>query len=246
MKLKVINSNSSGNAYILENDHEALLIECGVQFDRIQKALNFNLAKVAGCLVSHEHKDHSKAAPEVLKRGIKVYSSPGTHKAMGTVAHHRAKLLLPGVEETIGGFKVKPFDIKHDCEQPYGFLISHVETGIILFLTDSYYVEYVFPGLSNIIIEANYCNKILKEKVEAGTSPHFLRDRVFQSHMSIETCKATLQANDLSRVQNILLIHLSDGNSDARRFKREVEEQTGKTVHIAEPGLEIPFNKTAF
>ena len=44
MRLKIINSNSTGNAYILQPDEgKSLLIECGVQFDKIQKALNFNL-----------------------------------------------------------------------------------------------------------------------------------------------------------------------------------------------------------
>jgi len=247
MKLKIINSNSAGNCYILENDQEALIIECGVRFERIKEALNFRLAKVAGCLVSHEHLDHCKSAKEMLSKGINVYASPGTHKAMDTITHHRAKLLLPGTEQMIGNFKVKGFDVKHDCEQPLGFLISHKETGTILFLTDSYYVEYKFPGLHNVIIEANYCNKILKERVSNGASPFFLRDRVFQSHMSIETCKKTLQANDLSQVNNIVLIHLSDGNSDEKRFKYEVEEQTGKTVHVARAGMVIDkFEKQPF
>jgi arylsulfatase A-like enzyme len=55
-----------------------------------------------------------------------------------------------------------------------------------------------------------------------------------------------LQANDISKVNNIVLIHLSDGNSHAERFKREVKEQTVRTVNIAEAGLDIPFNKTPF
>lgn len=246
MQLKVINSNSSGNCYLLFNEKETLIIEAGVRFDRIKEALDFNMSKVVGAIITHEHRDHCKAVPDLLKAGINVYASPGTHKAMETIQHHRAKLLVPGMEEKIGGFKVKGFDVKHDCEQPMGFLITHPETGLILFLTDSYYVGYTFPGLNNVIIEANYCQMILKEKVAAGASPHFLRDRVFQSHMSIATCKKTLQANDLSQVQNIVLIHLSDGNSDAKRFKREVEEQTGKVIHVAEPGLSIPFNLMPF
>jgi uncharacterized surface protein with fasciclin (FAS1) repeats len=64
--------------------------------------------------------------------------------------------------------------------------------------------------------------------------------------MSLDTCKRTLKANDLSQVNNIVLIHLSDGNSDAARFKREVQEVTGKTVWIADAGMEIPFNRTPF
>lgn len=247
MKLTIIGSNSAGNAYILENDQEALLIECGVRFQRIKEALGFNLRKVVGCIVTHEHKDHCAAVNDVLGAGIEVHASAGTHLAMMTVMHHLARTTFAGDQFSVGGFKVRPFDVKHDCKEPIGFMINHPETGNVLFLTDSYYTEYTFRGLNNVIIEANYCQKILDQKVQAGASPSFLRDRVIQSHMSLKTCKETLQANDLSAVNNIVLIHLSDGNSDSRRFKKEVEEQTGKTVYVAEAGMTIEnFNKTPF
>lgn len=247
MQLHIINSNSSGNAYILENDREALLIECGVRFEKIKQALMFNLKKVVGCLVSHEHKDHCLSVSQLMSAGIDVYASQGTHDAINFNGVHRAKILRSGVTQTIGSFKVKPFDIKHDCAEPMGFLIHHSETGLILFLTDSYYSEYTFPGLNNIIVEANYCQNILDRRVKDGFNPKFLRDRVITSHMSLATCKDLLKSNDLSAVNNIVLIHLSDGNSDARRFKTEVEEVTGKTVHVAEAGMTIEkFDKQPF
>lgn len=55
MFLSVINSGSSGNGYILQDDKEALIIEAGCKLLDIKKALNFNISKVVGCLVSHEH-----------------------------------------------------------------------------------------------------------------------------------------------------------------------------------------------
>lgn len=246
MKLTVINSNSAGNAYILHNEKEALLIECGVQFAKIKQALGYNLMKVAGCIVTHEHKDHCKAVADVLAAGIRVHASVGTHQAMGTIDHHRSIKLVPGVEFHVGSFLVRPFDVKHDCAEPFGYLIYHKECGNVLFLTDSYYCEYNFSGLNNIIIEANYCQTILDRRLQEGVNPKFLRDRVITSHMSLATCKQTLQAYDLSKVNNIVLIHLSDGNSDEKRFKQEVEEVTGKTVHVANAGMSIDFNKQPF
>lgn len=246
MQLHVINSNSAGNAYILESEHEALLIECGVRFDKIQQALSFNLRKVVGCLITHEHGDHCKSVHDVIKKGINVFSTFGTLNAMGISISHRANAITPGQSFLLGDFKVLPFRIKHDVVDPVGYLINHKETGNVLFLTDSYYCEYTFTGLNNVIIEANYCQKILDERLRAGENPKTVRDRVITSHMSIDTCKEMLKANDLSQVNNIVLIHLSDKNSHADRFKREVEEATGKVVHIAEAGLTIPFNKKPF
>lgn len=247
MRLKVINSNSAGNAYILENDREALLIECGVRMEKIKQALGYNIMKVAGCIVTHEHQDHCKAVHDVLKSGIKVWASAGTHLAMKTDMHHRSYVCKAGYEFSLGKFRIKPFELKHDAVEPMGYLINHPECGTLAFITDSYYSEYTFPGLNNIIVEANYCQTILDKRVKDGEDPKFLRDRVITSHMSLATCKDLLQANDLSQVNNIVLIHLSDRNSDANRFKREVEEVTGKSVHVAKAGLVIEnFNQKPF
>lgn len=241
MQLKVINSNSMGNAYILENDREALLIECGVRFDRIKQAMNFNTRKIVGCILTHCHGDHAFAVKDVIKAGIDIAMSKGTADELKVAGQHRVKIVSALKGLTFGGFTILPFDIEHDVPEPLGFLIRHAETGTILFLTDTYYVKNTFPPLNNILIECNYAQDIIDQ-----SSRKFLRDRVIESHMNLETCKQTLSANDLSAVNNIVLIHLSDSNSDAKRFKREIQEQTGKTVAIAEPGLCMPFNANPF
>ena len=46
MKLKCLGSGSSGNCYILENDSEALIIEAGIPFMTVKKALDFNINKI--------------------------------------------------------------------------------------------------------------------------------------------------------------------------------------------------------
>jgi phosphoribosyl 1,2-cyclic phosphodiesterase len=246
MQLTVINSNSQGNSYLLHNAKEALIIECGVHVNKIKQALGYNLLKVVGCIISHNHQDHCKSVKDVLAAGIPVWTSTGTHEAMGTLMHHRSRVAHAETEFIVGGFKIIPYDVKHDCPEPFCFLIYHPECGTVLFLTDSYYCEYNFKGLNNVIIEANYCQQILDERLASGVNPKFLRDRVIESHMSLTTCKETLQAYDLSSVNNIVLIHLSDGNSDEARFKKEVQEATGKTVYVANAGMTIDFNKNPF
>jgi phosphoribosyl 1,2-cyclic phosphodiesterase len=245
MKIKVISSSSAGNCYLLYNDTECLIIECGVKAAFIKQALNFDLSKVVGVIITHEHQDHCKAVREIVTAGIKVYASPGTIDAFNLL-HHRLNKIEVGKTFTLGGFRIKSFDVKHDCKEPVGYLIEHEETGRIVFITDSYYCPYTFPGLNNIIIEANYSQEILDRKVSEGVSQQFLRDRVLESHMSLATCKEFLNANDLTAVNNILLIHLSDNNSNANQFRQEVLDQTAKNVHIADKGLCINFNKTPF
>ena len=221
------------------------MIECGVNFNLVKQGVKYNINSIVGCLTTHSHGDHCKAIRDVLKVGIRVYATTGEHKAMGTEHHHNSRysIIKPFM---VGSFEVIAFKVIHDTPEPVGYLIRHDECGTVLFLTDTVYSPFRFAGLNNIIVEANYCHKILDKRVADGENPKFLRDRVIESHMSIEHCKDLLLANDLSQVNNIVLIHLSDGNSDAGRFKKEVQEITGKSVHIAEAGLEIPFNKTPF
>lgn len=242
MKLKIINSGSVGNCYLLIGTNTTLIIEAGVNFQLIKQALNFDLTRVAGIILTHEHGDHSKGVKDATASGINVYASPGTIGAMKFTSH-RLKPITANNQYSIGEFIILPFDVKHDCAEPFGFIINHPECGNVLFITDSYYVPNLFPGLNNILIEANYSEPILAERERL---PYFVRDRVIKSHMSLETCMDVLRANDLSRVNNIVLIHLSDGNSNADQFQREVSNLTGKTVHIAGKGMEIPFGKMAF
>lgn len=245
MKLKVLGSSSKGNAYLLHNKNESLLIECGTHINDIKKALNFDLSKVLGCVVTHEHVDHAKSINKVMESGINVWATEGTHRACGTETHHRARMFsIPNNKiENIGNFKVMPFDIRHDAEEPCGFLINHPETGNVLFLTDTFYCPYTFKGLNNIIIEANYSHESIRVKLNEMS---FLKNRIMKSHMSLETCMDFLKANDLSKVNNIVLIHLSDGNSDEAMFKREVKSLTGKTVSVADTGMEVNLNKQPF
>lgn len=238
MKLKVIGSNSSGNAYLLESKTDTLLIECGVHISKIKKALNYNLRNVHA-IVSHSHGDHSLSIKDVLNCGIMVFASEHTLNAKGVLKHHRAHVIEENTSYWIGSFKIKSFLVNHDVPC-FGFMIRHEECGLIVFLTDTFYSDYVFPGVNQFIVECNHSQDIMEEK----KTPGFLRDRIIQSHMNLETCKALLLANDLSQVNNIVLIHLSDNNSDATRFKKEIQQQTGKSVTIAEPGLVIEnFNK---
>lgn len=248
MELTVLGSNSKGNCYILQNSKEALIIECGVSLSEVKKAVNFNISKIVGVIVSHEHGDHSKHVNDFLDARINMRMSSGTMKKVVSPDRSGFLPLLceAGSMFSFGSFTILPFEVKHDAAEPLGFLIKHSETGIILFATDTYFLPNRFEGLNNILIEANYRTDILEARKEAGGLPAALYHRTLESHMSFETCMEALQANDLSKVNNIVLIHLSDGNSHAEQFKRDAHQKTGKTVWIADKGLRINFDKTPF
>lgn len=245
MKLKIVGSGSSGNCYVLTcSSGKSLIIEAGINFKEVKKALDFNLSNVQGVLVSHSHGDHAKAANDMLSAGLNVYMTEETKKEVGCT-HHRVNIMKSRETFTVDSWKVLPFDVKHDVKC-VGFLLNHSECGNVLFLTDSMYSPYRFNGLNNVIIEANYSKAIIDKKYGPESGKEFLRNRILRSHFSLENCMDMLSVNDLSAVNNIVVIHLSDTNSDEAMFKREISELTGKTVTIASNGLVIDFDKTPF
>lgn len=225
-------SGSRGNCYRVTDGKTPLLLECGIPYKEIQKGLNFRVSDIAGCLISHEHKDHCKAVNDLIKAGIDCYMSGGTAKAIG-VSGHRVHIVKAKQQFRIESWTVLPFETEHDTAEPLGFLLANSAGDKLLFATDTYYIRYRFKGLTHIMVECNFDAEILSNNIEAGKIPKELRKRLLKSHFSLENYKEFIKANDLSQVREIWLLHLSDGNSDAALFKREIQSITGKPVYIA-------------
>src|SRR5690625_2922535 len=230
--IKTLASGSSGNAYLITDGHTPLLLECGISYRDIQIATNFQTSNIAGCLISHEHKDHSKTLKDVLRAGIDVYASQGTIDQEG-IDHHRLKSIKAKQQFKIGTWSILPFDIQHDVAEPLGFLLMNQQGEKLLFATDTFYVKYKFKGLTHIMIECNYSLDILNENIESGRVHPAMKRRLMKSHFSLENVKEFLKANDLSKLQEIHLLHLSDSNSNEEQFKKEIQELTGKPVYVS-------------
>lgn len=247
MRLTILGSNSAGNGYIIQNDEEAIILECGIRYAEALKALDFNTAKVEGVFITHEHGDHAKYVRDYQAAGLHVYASHGTWGKIPQVPFVMKTALTEGSKVQVGNFTVWAFGIKHDCAEPLGFLIHHPDTGHILFATDTYYLPYTFENIRHWMIECNYRKDILDRNLPVEKSfGRVLRDRTLESHMSFEVCRDALKANDLRPARNIILIHLSDRNSHAAEFKRDMERETGKVVTIARAGLEINLSEKEF
>ena len=225
-------SGSTGNCYHITDSKTPLLLECGIKYKDIQKGCGFRLSEIKACLISHEHQDHAKAVKEIMRAGIDCYMSQGTAEALG-VSGHRVNIIKAKQQFRLGAWAILPFETQHDAVEPLGFLMANQDGEKLLYATDTYFIRHRFQGLTHIMIEANYSLDILRANVEAGSVPATLKNRLLKSHFSLENVKEFLKANDLGKVQEIWLLHLSDGNSDEKRFKREVQELTGRMVFVA-------------
>jgi len=194
--------------------------------------------RLALFLTSISHSDHSKAVKDIMKAGIDCYMSQGTADALG-VSGHRVHIIKPKQQFKVGTWTILPFDVQHDAVEPLAFLLANQDREKLLYATDTYYIKYRFQGLTHIMIESNYSVDILKTNIETGTVDAILKKRLLKSHFSLEHVKDFLKANDLSQCRKIVLLHLSDYNSDAARMVKEIQELTGIDTIAAEPGMEI-------
>lgn len=246
MKLRCLGSGSSGNCYLIENDRECLVLEAGLPFKKIKKALEFNISKIVGVLITHEHGDHAKYFKEYQKSGIFTAMSKGTAEAINSEDFY----LMSGYWYNYGGFNITPFPVVHDAEEPFGYVIRHQEIGTLLFISDTEYVKQNFKKLqpNHIMIECNYSQKIIDNRVNHGETVKGLRDRILQSHMELETCKEFIKKNKTVMLDNIVLLHLSDGNSNQKQFIKEIQDVAGERVNVfaADKGLEVNLDIIPF
>lgn len=239
MKLKVLGSGSSGNCYILENDNEALIIEAGLPFMKVKKALNFNVMKIKAVLITHIHSDHHFYWFQYARAGIPVFEP--------------FRLDGSNLEFDNSQFRVMAFDNRDKSgrwlhnnsdgsECPcYGFHITHPEIGSLVYATDTEYVRWRFKAVNHILCEANYDMQFV-DRDEANYE-HRLR-----GHMSLDTALEFISTNDNPALRNVVLIHLSDKSGDPALFKQKTEEtiKYGADVYVAEKGLEISLDLCPF
>lgn len=232
MEIKVLASGSSGNAYRISDGATALLLDAGIPLKAIRVGCEFKLREIDGCFITHSHQDHSKAAKDLARLGMDIYTSQGTVEACNLTGH-RIRPVKALAEITVGTFRVLPFDVQHDAPEPLGFLFESTATGEkLLYFTDTYYIKYKFQGLTHIMAECNYDNETIARSVEDGYIPVELIPRLMKSHMSLEHLIEMLNANDLRSVRQIYLLHLSDNNSNELRFREEIQKQTGAEVYV--------------
>ncbi|MBW9158896.1 MBL fold metallo-hydrolase [Clostridium tagluense] len=235
--IKVLGSSSSGNCYIIQAGEEKLVLECGIDYKSILKGLNYSIKGVVGCLISHQHMDHCKSFKKILESFPKVVVPLEILEKFQCMSSGKSIIAENQKLINIGRFSVMPFDCQHtnadgsECKN-LGYLIQHPIMGRILFATDTYYLKYKFKDVDHILIECNYSEDNLQ-----ALEPH--EQRLFKSHMSLETLKETLKTWDLSSTKTITLIHLSKNNGEPERFKREIESLTGIPTYIAVEELEV-------
>lgn len=235
MKLITIGSSSFGNAYALRADTgEILLLEAGVSFKEVKKAIGYKTSNVVGCIVSHVHGDHAKSIREYLKAGISVCSNDEVaEKYVGV------DKLLEDVTFRFGGFAVTPFLVEHDAKN-FGYLIFHKECGSIFFATDCYNLHHIIKGCKTYMMECNYEDSLLCKATQQVKTTIVQADRIRLSHMSLAHAVVFLQECEAEKsAKRIVLIHGSSRHLDPDLAVNKFQQVIGVPTFYARAGQEI-------
>lgn len=228
MKFKQHYSSSGGNLYeVIADNGKRLMLECGVAWGFIQKAIDYNIENIEGCFLTHEHKDHSKAIKDVLKAGIDVYSAELTLAACAN-SHRREHYISNETLTRLDSFDVLAFDVNHDALEPLGFVIREKATGeYMLFAADTSHIaaRFRFP-FSIVAIECSYEKELLEGKVEREEVNESLAVRLLTSHQEQAVCLRYLKdCCNLSQCRELHLLHLSGSNIDKAAVVEKFETE---------------------
>ena len=224
--LTTVATGSSGNCYLLNSDDETLVIEAGVPFMEVKKALDFNVKRIACVVISHCHGDHAKYVHEYERFGIPVWKP-----------YQDSNLRQ---KKAFGQFTVWSFDNVHDVPC-VGYQITHPDGLRLMYATDTQYVKYTFKNLTAMLVEMNWDEDYVDKK-----EPKYRH--ILKGHLSKQTSLDCIKANLNLSMSHIILCHLSDGHAHPAEFVTAVKEITPEfvTVDVAVPGVktdlsEIPF-----
>ena len=223
-------SSSKGNLYeVRAANGQRILLECGVRWPLIQKAIGYNLRSIKTCLLTHEHKDHSKSSRHIIENGIELWANQKTLNEIGLLSSRHGRTVQPGFPAAFtegGTFEVRAYKSVHDAVDPLLFNVR-CDDEWLLFAPDTCNIQQRFNlQFSIIAIECSFDRDILEARRKSGQVHEAQAVRLWASHMEKRNCIRYLDKFcDKSRLREIHLIHCSEGNLDAEAARAEVEEK---------------------
>lgn len=227
MEIICSKTGSAGNFSMISDGETYLALDAGVPIEKCQKLSHYQLHKINGILITHNHSDHMSKLKDLLKMGKITYAADDVWEKLGNLGAYKRYCRVIDEKRTkqieIGSFLIKPFKVRHinsdltDCLN-FGFLLYSKRTKEkMLWITDCAYINNTFPAVDYICIECNYIDIDEYNSVELNYIDNIeVEKRRFGSHLSLNRCIKFLKKQDLSKVKFIKLLHLSTSQGNIK------------------------------
>ena len=132
MRIAALASGSKGNAYVVERDGVALLLDCGLSCRELRNrlaAVGLGPEAIAAVVFTHSHDDHIKGLP-VFHRNFpqaELFANLMTAESIASLVDVNEGdfcCFENGQSFDVGPFSVAPFSIPHDTSDPVGYLVT--------------------------------------------------------------------------------------------------------------------------
>ncbi|RLE31040.1 MBL fold metallo-hydrolase [Candidatus Acetothermia bacterium] len=211
MRVCTLGSGSAGNATLVEAPGGWLLVDAGFSWRELRRRaarMGLSVDGATTLLITHEHTDHVRGLASLLRRGVQVWASPGTLRALGIQGRP-----LTGPEEILG-LTVRPFRVLHDAAEPLGFRLELDGTSLVLatdlgLVTEE--VQGALAGATAAILEANHDLTLLL----GGPYPWHLKMRILgpKGHLANDATGQALAPLAGQGLKAAFLAHISQENN---------------------------------
>ena len=223
LKYDIISSGSSGNSSVFRLGKKFIFVDMGLPLNQIQPFIeekiednelsNLDIDEII-LFITHEHSDHIAGMKPFLSRySPKIYASTKTVERLIKNGFDEDLFysMDADVEVTFNDFSVKPFRIKHDAVEPFGYRFKF--DGVdISYLTDVGIIsDYIYKAVEEtemIILESNYDPELLQN----SKYPNFLKTRIASSfgHLSNQDAHNLICKLSMNKLKEAVLVHVSE------------------------------------
>jgi len=224
MRFASLGSGSRGNGTLVQVGTDCVLVDCGFtikETERRMALLDVLPEQLSAIVVTHEHGDHLKGvAPFARKHNVPVYMTPGTYHSKDLGKIPTLHLIENYQPFNIGNISFIPVAVPHDAREPAQFVLeAHGQRlGILTDLGNiSAHVQESYRDCDAMVLEANHDSMMLS----MGPYPASLKDRVGGpwGHLNNQQAYRFLNDQDLSRLQLLVIAHISEKNNDLEKVQ---------------------------
>jgi phosphoribosyl 1,2-cyclic phosphodiesterase len=248
--LYVLGSGSRGNCCAVESEGVGLLIDAGFSAREVERratAVGFDLGRIAGIILTHEHGDHACGAAGLARRlKVPVLTAPGTWSRLGLgEAEHRPLGLC--AEAELGPFVVAACPTSHDAAESLAVVVRGSDGASVGVAYDlgraTAAVRYLLRNLTAIVLESNH------DEVQLRTShyPPVVQRRIAGSggHLSNRAAAELLRELHHPGLSVVVLAHLSqecNTTANARDTAARALRRAGfrGVLHVADQDEPLP------
>lgn len=213
-----LGSGSKGNGTLVECDGTRVLVDCGFTLKETRarlRRLGVEPETLAGILVTHEHNDHLGGVAVLARRyRLPVWITHGSHAAWNAEGVNSVQRFSPHQGFRIGALEITPYPVPHDAREPCQYVLGDGRRRLGI-LSDAGHItphmKSVLADCDGLMLECNHDVQMLAR----GPYPPALKRRVGGGlgHLSNAQAAELLAAVEASRLQQLVLTHLSEVNN---------------------------------